>query len=118
MRMWILAAGIFMAIAMAGAAGYQIAALAYTDDNQEREEQLQKEISLILASIADISDHRSRGESEIADWKFSQIHENLEAYVRAGGGPPSQFVYDIVETTDVPEEDDDEDEVEEDEDGE
>ena len=110
MRIWMWLGGFLIATLLAGAIGYQIAASDYARKNQEREAQLQKEISLILSVIADIADHRSRDETEIADWKFSQIHGSLESYVRAGGGPPSQFAYDIVEATEVSDEDDEEDE--------
>lgn len=108
MRMWTLIVGFLVAVSLAGVIGYQIAATAYSQENQDREDKLQKEISLILSVIADIADHRGRDEAEIADWKFNQIHGELESYVRAGGGAPSQFAYDIIEATEIPEEDEEE----------
>lgn len=117
MRILKIIAGLLVAISLAGLIGYQIAAMTYARENQDREDQQRKEISLILSVIADIADHRSRDETEIADWKFNQIHGSLESYVRAGGGPPSQFAYDIVEATEVPDEDDEEEEDDDEEEG-
>ena len=112
MRTLGIAAAVVLGLLAAGVGGYQLATYRYSHLMEQRVEEKDKDISLLLSMIADIADHRSRDEHELADWKFETAHEQLESHVRAGGPRPAEFVLDIVEVDQLPadEEDDDEDE--------
>ena len=109
MRTLGIAVAIIAGLVIAGVAGYQFAAHQYSRQMDQQTKELKKDISLLLSLMADIADHRSRGEDELADWKFEAGHGELDSHVRAGGRRPSQFVLDIVEVDQLPPEDEEED---------
>ena len=113
MRTVSIGAAVVFGLLLVGVGGYQFAAYRYSHLMEQRVEEKHKDISLLLSMMADIADHRSRDEHELADWKFETAHEQLESHVRAGGPRPAEFVLDIVEVDQLPadeedEEDDDE----------
>jgi len=106
MRKLIIVIGVLIGVVVAGLAGYQAASTRYADRQSQREQQLERELSMMLSMLADIADHRKRGEIELANWKFQAAHGGLEGYIRDGGPEPTKFVLDIVEVSEMPQDDD------------
>ena len=105
MRTLWLAAATFLAVAIVGGVGYQVAVYRCESLLAEQRKQAKLELSLMLSLLSDIADHREKDEHEIARWKFDEAHGRLEEHIRGGGPLPSVFVPDIVEVIEVPAED-------------
>lgn len=102
MRQIYLALGMLICVVGAGLGGYQWASMRLANQQSLRERQLERELESMLSMLADIADHRKRGENDLANWKFEAAHEGLEGYIRDGGPGPTEFVLDIVEISELP----------------
>jgi hypothetical protein len=102
MRALLIALSIVLSAVVGCIGGYQVAAHRYAEFNSDREKQLEREVALMLTVVVDIAEHREKGETALADWKFSALRQGLENYLRGGGPDPTNFVPSIVERTTVP----------------
>jgi len=102
MRILLIAAGVSLGLLVAGLFGYQWAVHNYSQMQSAREERMRRAIALMLTVVVDIAEHKNHGETELADWKFAELRDGLEGYLRGGGPDPTQFVPRIVEVAQVP----------------
>lgn len=109
MRTFLVLIGLVLGASVGAIVGYQIAAHRYAELNLARENQLQREIALMLTVVVDIEDFQNNGQAELAQWKFTELRNSLEHYLRGGGPDPTQFVPRIVEVTEIPSEDETDD---------
>ena len=87
---------------LGGAIAFQFAKARAADAQAASEQQLRREMGLMLTAIVDLDELVGDGKTELAAWKLGSLRENIEGYVRSGANSPEQFVPDIVATRDVP----------------
>jgi hypothetical protein len=101
MRALLISVAIVLGAVLGCIVGYQVAAYRYAELKSAREQQLEREVALMLTVVVDIAEHREEGETALADWKFSALRQGLENYLRGGGPDPTHFVPAIVEKTTI-----------------
>jgi hypothetical protein len=108
MRTLLTFVGVVLGVILGVIIGYELAAHRYTELNLVRENHLQREIALLFTVVVDIAEHQNDGQTDLAQWKFTELRNSLEHYLRGGGPDPTEFVPDIVEVTQIPSRDEQE----------
>jgi hypothetical protein len=102
MRALLISVAIVLAAVVGCIVGYQATVHRYAEQKSAREKQLEREVALMLTVVVDIAEHDEKGETALANWKFSALRQGLENYLRGGGPDPTHFVPAIVEKTEIP----------------